>query len=99
MLRISDIHTTFIGKICKLTSIGVEIEKEYEKLFGIGNYFTAERLFYYCHSNNENKLILIFIDEKPITKHGLTWFCLKEIGNNSANDYYWFTLDQIVICN
>lgn len=98
MLRILDEHTQFIGKICKLTEFGVCLEVEYEKLFGIGSEYTANRTFYYCHLGGRYEMSLMFIDEPPIKKESMTWFCLKEIGVGVSGDYHWHTLDQIIIC-
>jgi hypothetical protein len=99
MLRIYDLHTELIGKICKLTSFGVELEKEYEQVFGVGNYHSAQTLFEYCHCGNKYELSLMFIDEKPIKRNGVVWYCLKEIGKYSTGDYYWVTLCQVMICS
>ena len=99
MIRVYDLHTNLIGKVCKLTSFGVELEKEYDKLFGIGNPYQAQILFEYCHRSDKNELSLMFIDEKPIARNGVVWYCLKEIGKNSSGDYHWFTLNQVVICS
>lgn len=99
MLRIYDLHTELIGKICKITSFGVELENEYEEVFGIGNYYSAKTLFEYCYCGNKYELSLMFIDEKPIKRNGVVWYCLKEIGKYSTGDYYWFTLNQVLICS
>ena len=96
--RILDLHTEFIGKIAKTTSFGLVLEKEYEKIFNVGNEYKFDRLHYYCHLKNKYELSLIFIDEKPITKNGVTWFCLKEIGNGCNGDWHWLTLNQITVC-
>jgi hypothetical protein len=98
MLRVSDLHTELIGKICKLTDFGVELEKEYEQLFKTGNYQSARILFEYCQRKDKYELSLMFIDEKPFERCGVVWYCLKEIGKYSGGDYYWFTLNQVIIC-
>jgi hypothetical protein len=41
----------------------------------------------------------MFIDEKPIKRNGVIWYCLKEVGKYSTGDYYWFTLNQVLICS
>lgn len=61
MLRIYDLHTELIGKICKLTSFVVELEKEYEQVLGIGNHHSAQTLFAYCQCGNKYELSLMFI--------------------------------------
>lgn len=99
MLRIYDLHTELIGKICKLTRFGVELEREYENVFGVGNYHSAQIMFKYCHCGGEYEVSLMFIDESPITKNGVVWYCVKCVGKHSSGDYYWFTLNQIVICD
>ncbi len=76
---VSDLPPEFIGKICKITAFGVELEKEYEQLFGIGNYNYALLLFEYYYCNNNYELSLMFIDEAPITRNGVTWYCMKEV--------------------
>ena len=99
MLRLFDFHTELIGKVCKLTSFGVELEKEYEKVFGLGNYNSTYILFDYCYCKNKYELSLMFIDEKPIKINGVVWYCLKEIGRYATGNYYWFTLNQVMICS
>lgn len=95
---VSNLPPEFIGKICKITAFGVELEKEYEQLFGIGNYNSALLLFEYCYCNNNSELNLMFIDEVPITRNGVTWYCMKEVGKYASGDYYWYTLNQVMIC-
>ena len=99
MLRVVDLHTHLIGKICKLTELGVQLEKEYQEMFGVGSWITAKELFGYCYSGNKYELSLMFIDEKPIRKHGLVWYCVKEIGVGVSGDWHWFTLNQLIICD
>ena len=96
MLRLHDLHTEHIGKICKLTSFGVELEKEYELLFGIGNHYSALMLFDFC---NNNEVRLMFVDEKPFSREGVIWYCLKDVGKYSEVNYHWFTMNQILICS
>lgn len=100
MIRILDTHSPLIGKIAKLTDFGVELEKEYQDLFGVGNYASAFHLHQY-HSKDFGKyqLMLMFIDERPINRNGVVWYCLKEIGKYATGDYFWFTLNQLIICN
>ncbi len=88
-LRINNLHTDFIGIVCKLTRVGVQLEKEYETIFEIGNYELVKFLF-------EFDTLFIFIDQPPVVLNGNTWFCLKEIGND---DLHWFTLMQIMVCS
>lgn len=95
MLKVYDIHTQFLGKTCKLTSFGVLLEKEYESLFGIGSPEQAQRLYDYC---SQDRIRLIFVDEKPIKIYGLTFFCLKEVGKDGNGDLYFFTSEQLMIC-
>ena len=83
MLRIADLHTHLVGKICKLTEFGVELEKEYVELFGIGNVYKAMSIYYFCHMGGKYEMSLIFINEKPYSKNGVTWYCVKEIGKVS----------------
>lgn len=97
-MRICDLHTDLIGKICKVTEFGVELQKEYADLFGIGSVFITNRLFEYCQLEGKNKVSLIFIDEKPIIKNGVVFYALKEIGKYTNGDYYWFSLNQLMIC-
>lgn len=97
ILRIEDVHTHFIGKIAKLTEKGLELENDYEKLFGIGNYGKSHIIHYYCHCGGRYEMSLMFIDEKPIKINGATWFCVKEIGVGVSGDYHYYTLDQLKI--
>jgi hypothetical protein len=99
MLKVLDSHKELIGKICKLTAFGVQLELEYEKEFGIGNHSNAKRLFDYCHSENQYEISLMFIDERPMKLNGMVFYCLKEIGKGSTGDWHWFTLNQIMLCN
>ena len=99
MLRIIDEHTDLIGKIAKLSEFGVELEKEYEELFNVGNYCNAKDIYFYCHRGGRYEMSLIFIDEPPIKHNGITWFCLKEVGVGVNGDWHWFTLNQLIICD
>lgn len=93
-------HTHLIGKTCKLTKFGIELEKEYSEQFGIGNPQIVQILFEYGQMvNSDFEIRLMFVDEKPMSNYGLTWFCLKEVGKYSSGDYHWFTLEQLVICS
>lgn len=97
MFRIADLHTDLIGKLCVITSIGVQLEREYEQMYGIGNYQSAQLLYHYNHES-KYKFLLMFIDEKPFSKFNETWFCVKEVGKWSNGDMHWFTLNQLMIC-
>lgn len=98
-MRIYDLHNSLIGKVCKLTKFGLELEKEYEKLFRVGNYMSSLNVYMYCHDSVEYEMWLIFVDESPIVKDGVVWYCLKEIGYESTGDYRWYTLNQVMICS
>lgn len=97
MLKVAHLHTDLIGKLCKLTPMGVVLEKQYEELLGIGNPYNAELLYHY-HQEGKYQLLLIFVDEQPWVFHGHIFFCVKDIGNGAMEDYHWFTLDQLIIC-
>lgn len=97
-MRIADVHTHLIGKLCKLTEMGLELEKEYEKLFHMGNYERA-RTFYMYHEKGPYQVLFMFIDEPPYNRDGLTWYCVKEVGKGCMGDYHWYTLDQLMICD
>ena len=99
MLRVADTHTDLIGKLAKLTELGVELEAEYEQLFGIGSYNRARETYYYCNRGGRYAMTLMFIDEPPYTCNGVTWYCLKEVGVGVMGDWHWFTLDQLMICS
>jgi len=99
VLRKWDIHTDLIGKICKLTSMGVEIEKGYEKHLGVGNSYMAERIYKYCYCGGWYEMSLMFIDEPPIHRDGVVLYCLEEIGKGVNGDWHWFSLEQLMICN
>jgi len=99
MFQLTDEHTPFLGKLAKLTELGVELEKEYKQLFGIGNIYAAQSLYFHCQSRNKYQLYLMFIDEKPIKVYGLTLFCLKEVGIGACGDWHWFSLEQLMLCS
>lgn len=98
VLRIADEHTSLIGKIAKLTEMGVILEKEYEELFQIGNYGKAQIINHYCYTDTRYEMHLCFVDEKPIKRNGVTWFCVREIGTGTSGDLHYFTLNQLMIC-
>lgn len=98
MLRVADLHTHLIGKICKLTEFGVELEKEYEQLFKRGNSQSAMQIFYFCHRGGRYEMSLMFIDQPPFTKDNNTWYCVKEVGVGVMGDWHWYTLNQLMIC-
>jgi len=92
-------HYLLVGKLAVITDFGLLLEKEYKKMFGIGNASAYKTLLRYCKDDGKYKIRLMFIDEKPINKENLTFFCLKEIGKGTHGDWYWFTLDQLIICD
>lgn len=98
MLRKVDIHTHLIGQIAKLTEFGMELEKEYEDVFGFGNYSSARQIHYFCYMGGKYEMSLMFIDEPPTTHNGETWYCLKEVGVGVMGDWHWYTLNQLMIC-
>lgn len=99
ILRVADLHTEHIGKIAKLTEFGVELDKEYGEVFGIGEGYDRIRWLYeYHHCGGPNELSLMFIDEPPIKRQGCVWYCLKDIGKGNPEDWHWFTLNQLMIC-
>lgn len=87
-----------VGKICKITMLGCQLEKEYEEMFGIGDYRRA-CFCHWRHQPGKYQMLFMFIDQKPVKKHGLTWYCVKEIGNGVMGDWHWYTLDQLIICD
>lgn len=98
-MKLLNLHTDLVGKLCKLTEMGVILEKEYHELYGIGSVYTAERLLWWHNQTIEKyRILLMFINEPPMTIYGKTFYCVKEIGNGSNGDWYWFTLDQLMIC-
>lgn len=88
-----------LGCIAKLTEFGVELEKEYEKTFGIGSYNRAFRIWYYCHLEGRYQMSLMFIDQQPYVKNGVKFYCLKEVGVGVMGDWHWFSLNQLIVCN
>lgn len=98
MLTAINTHTELIGKICKITRFGVELQKEYKRLFGIGSHYVAKTLFDYCYSGNEYELSLVFTQDAPIRRNGVVFYCLKEVGEHSSGEYHWLSLNQIIIC-
>lgn len=97
-MRITDDHTPLIGRLAKITELGVVLENEYKALFGFGSPHCAQTLYYYCHNRGKKQVYLLFIDKKPFKTDGLTWFCLKEVGIDASGDYHWLTLDQLIVC-
>ncbi len=95
MIRIHNIHTCLVGKVCRLTKIGVLLSQEYEKLFGIGNQYKVQDIYNICESGFG---CLMFIDEPPWQTFGFTFYCLKIVAKGS-DDWYWFTLNQLMICD
>lgn len=98
-LHIADEHTHLIGHLAKITEFGVLLEKKYEDIFGFGNPHKASHVHYYCHIGNKYEMSLMFIDEPPIKRGNMTWFCLEEVGVGVNEDWHYFTLDQLIICN
>lgn len=92
------LHTDLIGKICKPTLFGLELEKEYENLIGFGNSNKYARLYDYCTCGGKYELSLMFINERPFVKYNTVWYCLKEIGVSCNGDWHWLTLNQLVVC-
>lgn len=97
-IRKQDEHTHLIGKTCKVTKWGVVLAKEYEQLLGIGSHTVTYRLEEYGQIGGRYEISLMFIDEPPERRNGVTFYCLKEIGPESSGDWHWLSLDQIIIC-
>lgn len=97
MFAVQD-HSYLIGKIAKTSPLAVELEVEYERLFEVGNVNQIQMIDYYCHCGGRYELSLIFLDEPVYKKKGMTWYCLKDIGTGASGDWYWLTLDQLIIC-
>ena len=91
-------YKTLIGKTAKLTKQGVKIENLYNNPLKMG-YYKAMILFDYCYRPDEFQISFQFVDEPPETQNGITYYCLKQIGKHSSGDWYWFTLDQLMICD
>lgn len=91
-----DCHKKHVGRIGKLTELGVELEAEYVNLFGLGYVDIATRIFRFCKYFD---MFLVLIDEPPFKRNGVVWYCFKLIGKDSTDDWYWFTLDQIEFTN
>jgi hypothetical protein len=98
MLQIVDEHTDLIGKLAKLTEFGVKLEEQYKEMFNVGNVWTAKMVHNYCYCKGRYEISLMFVDEPPIKRNGVTWFCLKEVGQVIYGDLRWFTLNQLVLC-
>lgn len=98
MLRIAKDHDWLVGKVCKLSILGVELEKEYYEMFSIGNYEKAKQIHKYCYDFGTTELNLIFIDQDPFVRGAITWYCLKEIGKTYCGNWHWYTLNQLIIC-
>ena len=90
-------HTHLVGKLCKLTRMGAELEKEYEQLFHVGNYNRALDINFFCYMGGRYEMSLMFIDEKPIRRQNVVWYCVKEVGVGVMGDWHWYTLDQLMI--
>jgi hypothetical protein len=100
-LRVVDEHTQYIGKLAKPAPLYRALEKEYRALFGVGlSDYSAEMLEWSCHREEvKMQVTLIFVDEPPTKRHGLTWFFLREIGSDASGDLHMMTLDQIILCS
>lgn len=99
-MKIIDLHSDLIGKVCRLHPAAVQLAKVYEDLFSFGNAQCTERLLFF-QNYHDCKLAFIFLDEAPVTRYTETWFCVKEFsttGKKVNGDWYWFTLNQLIIC-
>jgi|GEM_PF-5144093 len=88
----------YCGKLAKVTELGVLLAREYELLFGVGSEWQTQRAYDYCHAGGRYELVLLFIDQEPWHVHGLTFYCLKEVGAGALGDWHYYTLDQLVLC-
>ncbi len=92
-------HKSLIGRIAKVTERGILLAKEYEELLGIGSENSTKKIYEYCHMGGQYEMSLIFINEAPFRIHGVTFYCLKEIGKGVGGDWHWYSLNQLVFCN
>jgi hypothetical protein len=98
--RVHDLHTDLIGKIAKPTLFGVELAGKYKEMFGIGpSKWHAERTHFFCTRGGPYEMALMFIDEPPVTRNGVTWYILEEVGVDVMGDWHMYTLDQLIICD
>lgn len=91
------IPSLLAGKLAILSEFGLEVEREYSNALGLGNYDIARRVYYYNHIEGKYATKLMFLNEPPVRKDGVVFYCLKEVGKNAPGDWYWFSLDQLII--
>lgn len=91
------IPSLLAGKIAVLSQFGLEVEREYSNILGLGNYELARRVYHYNHMEGKYASKLMFLNEPPMRKDGVVFYCLKEVGVNAPDDWYWFSLDQLII--
>lgn len=97
-MHVAKHYDYLVGRIAKVTALGVVLEKEYEALFGFGNWQKAEFNHWACHMGGRYEMSLMFIDEEPHEVKGIVWYCLKEVGIGVSGDWHWYTLNQLMIC-
>ena len=98
-LTLAGEHKPYLGKLAKPGPLYRTLVKEYRALFGVGESdYAAEMLEWACGREGSFEVTLLFIDEAAISRGGITWFCLKAIGKDGNGDYYYLTLDQLVLC-
>ena len=92
-------HLSLVGRIAKLHSMAVEIERGYQSTLGFGDPERVERAFCYNHCGGRYQTSFMFIDEPPFRKYGVDFYCLQEIGCGVNGDWVWYSLEQLIICN
>lgn len=90
------IPTLLAGKLAVLSEFGLEVEREYNKILHLGNYDIARQIIYRNHMEGKYATKLMFLNEPPVRKHGVVFYCLKEVGKYSTGDWYWFSLDNLL---
>lgn len=84
------ILTELDGKICRLTQDAPYIDKAFKH-----NWCQTKRLLIFQEIYD---LKFMFIDEQPFWKHNHWWYCIKEIGKEADDNWYWYSLNQLMIC-
>lgn len=98
-IRLIPEYKWLVGKLAKLSKDAHHIELGYLDNIGIGNPDKISELIYQCYRNDEYQIKFMFVNEPPFKKMGVEFYCLQEIGNVVFGDWYFFSLEQLIICN
>jgi hypothetical protein len=98
MIRLTDTHTPLLGQLAKITRLGVSLEANISNCSALGVFTRPGGCITTVTIGANAPCACCLSMSRPSGGETLPGFCLKEVGQDSTGDWYWYTLDQLLIC-